>query len=119
MIGQSLVEGPLEIGGAHSVGEVTVCTVAEKELSLVGHGSLDVLPTIDVLLATVHNTNVTCSGSDNIYSSGIYFRISFKRGQTHSSKLQGGGGGGEQIQIQGGPTLYLRQFPGGGGERTL
>ena len=66
MIGQSLVEGTLEVGGAHSVGEVTVRTVAEKELSLVGHGGLDVLPTIDVLLATVHNTNVTCSGSKSI-----------------------------------------------------
>jgi hypothetical protein len=33
----------------------------------------------------------------------VYFRISLKRGQTHSSKLQGG-----QMQIQGGGHSHIK-----------
>ena len=66
MIGQRLVEGPLEVRSTHAVGEVAIGAVAEEELSLVGHGSFDVLPTIDVLLAAVHHTNVTCRPRESI-----------------------------------------------------
>ena len=61
VIGQRLIKGPLEVGCAHPVGKVTIGIVTQKELSLIGHGSLDVLTSVNVLLATVHHTNVACS----------------------------------------------------------
>ena len=58
MIGQCLVEDFLEKGGTKTVGHVTIGTVTEEELAFGCHCCFDVLPTINVLLASVHNTNV-------------------------------------------------------------
>ena len=54
-----LIEDFLEVGGAHTVGQVSVRRMGEEELSLSSHGSVDVLPAIDVLLAPVHHADVT------------------------------------------------------------
>ena len=66
MIGQRLIEGPLEVGGAHTVGEVAIGAVTEEKFSLVGHSGFDVFSTIDVFLAAVHNTNVACRESTTL-----------------------------------------------------
>ena len=111
MIGQRLVEGPLEVGGAHAVGEVTVGTVAEEELPLVGHGGLDVLPTINVLLATVHNTNVTCSVSERYYTVAQFISGFHSRGGKHiAANFKRG-----QIQIQGDNSILNKPISKGGG----
>lgn len=54
-----LIEDFLEVGSAHTVGQVSVCRMGEKELPLSSHSCIDVLPAIYVLLAPVHHTDVT------------------------------------------------------------
>ena len=58
MVGQGLVESPLEVWRTHAVGKVTVRVVAEEELAFIGHGCLDILSPVNVLLTAVHDTNV-------------------------------------------------------------
>lgn len=54
-----LIEDFLEVGSAHTVSQVSVCRVREKELPLSSHGSIDVLLAIYVFLAPVHHADVT------------------------------------------------------------
>lgn len=54
-----LVEDFLQVGGTHTVSQVSVGGMWEKELSLSSHSSSDVFLSIDVLLAPVHHTDVT------------------------------------------------------------
>lgn len=54
-----LIEDFLQVGGTHTVSQVSVGRMWEKELSLSSHSSSDVFLSIDVLLAPVHHTDVT------------------------------------------------------------
>jgi len=53
-----LVEDLLQVGRAHAVSQVAVGRVGEEELAFSSQGSCDIFLTIDVLLASVHDSNV-------------------------------------------------------------
>ena len=53
-----LVEGLLEVRGAHAVGQMPVPGMGHEELALSRHGGVNVLLPIDVLLASVHHPDV-------------------------------------------------------------
>ena len=55
-----LVEDLLQVGCAHAVSQVAVGRVGEEELAFSSQGSCDIFLTIDVLLASVHDSNVAC-----------------------------------------------------------
>ena len=55
-----LVEDLLQVGRAHAVSQVAVGRVGEEELAFSSQGSCDIFLTIDVLLASVHDSNVAC-----------------------------------------------------------
>lgn len=55
-----LIQGLLQVRGAHAVGHVPVGWVGEEELPLGRQGRTDVLLALDVLLAAVHHANVAC-----------------------------------------------------------
>lgn len=54
-----LIEDFLQVGGTHTVRQVSIGRMGEEELPLRSHGSGDVLLSIDVLLAPVNHTDVT------------------------------------------------------------
>lgn len=54
-----LIEDLLEVRGSHAVSQVSVAGMAEEELPLCSHGSGYVLLPVNVLLASVHHTDVT------------------------------------------------------------
>lgn len=54
-----LIEDFLQVGGAHTVSQVSIGRMREKELPLGSHRSSDVFPSIDVLLAPVYHPDVT------------------------------------------------------------
>ena len=56
-----LVQGPLQVRGAHALGYVAVGRVRQEELPLGGESHADVLPSVNVLLTTVHHPDVTWS----------------------------------------------------------
>ncbi len=49
VIGQLLVEGPLQVGRAHALGHVAVVRVRQEKLALGRQRHLDVLASVDVL----------------------------------------------------------------------
>ena len=53
-----LVEDLLQVGGAQPVGHVTIRCMAQEELPLSCHGSLDILLAVDVLLTAVDHTHI-------------------------------------------------------------
>ena len=53
-----LVEGLLEVRGAHAFGQMPVPGMGHEELPFGRHGRVDVLLPIDVLLTSVHHPNV-------------------------------------------------------------
>lgn len=55
-----LIQGLLQVRGAHAVSHVPVGRVGEEELPLSRQRRADVLLALDVLLAAVHHTDVAC-----------------------------------------------------------
>lgn len=55
-----LIQGLLQVWGAHTVCYVPVGRVGEEELPLGSQCRTDVLLALNVFLAAVHNANVAC-----------------------------------------------------------
>ena len=58
VVRELLVQHLLQVGRAEAVGHVAVARVGEEELPLGGHGGLDVLLAVDVLLRAVDHAHV-------------------------------------------------------------
>lgn len=54
-----LIESFLQVWSSHTLCQVSVCRMGQEELSLCSQSSLDVLLSINVLLAAVHHPDVT------------------------------------------------------------
>lgn len=54
-----LIKNFLEVGRAHAFSQVSVSRVGEEELPLSSNSSINILLSIDVLLASVNHTDVT------------------------------------------------------------